>query len=80
LDCSANNLTALEVSNNTALEYLVCCDNNISILDVSCIPEILRVVNEGSESISTLNNHLVREFRIEESRIVCDQSTELIVQ
>jgi len=35
LVCSNNNLTSLDISNNTALEFLFCDDNNLSNLDVS---------------------------------------------
>ena len=38
--CSFNQLTELDVSNNTALEYLSCWDNQLSVLDVSHNPAL----------------------------------------
>ena len=35
LRCGFNNLTSLDVSNNTALDYLSCYDNQLTSLDVS---------------------------------------------
>lgn len=35
LDCSGNQLTALDVSRNTKLEYLICYGNQLSTLDIS---------------------------------------------
>ena len=35
LNCSGNQLTALDVSNNTALTWLYCYDNQLTALDVS---------------------------------------------
>jgi len=35
LDCGVNQLTSLDVSNNTALTYLVCGSNQLSSLDIS---------------------------------------------
>ena len=35
IDCRGNNLTQLDVSKNTALEYLDCSENNLTQLDVS---------------------------------------------
>ena len=35
LDCSYNNLTSLDVSQNTSLIYLFCSDNQLTSLDVS---------------------------------------------
>ena len=35
LDCQMNNLTSLDVSENTALEELECADNKLTSLDVS---------------------------------------------
>ena len=35
LDCGSNNLTTLDVSNNTVLKSLNCGDNNLTTLDVS---------------------------------------------
>ena len=38
LDCASNQLTALDVSGNTALEYLDCGNNQLTALDVSGCP------------------------------------------
>ncbi len=50
LDCSANNLTSLDVSNNTALSTLVCLDNDLDELDVSN--------NTGLEKLECSMNNL----------------------
>ena len=77
LSCYDNNLTTLDVS-NFALEFLLCWGNNISTLDISCVPELLRVVNEGSESVFTLDGYEVREFFDDESGLACDLSTTIV--
>ncbi|HOO49068.1 MAG TPA: hypothetical protein PK118_04430, partial [Saccharofermentans sp.] len=74
LNCGENNLTTLDVSNNSALEILGCCGNNISTLDISCVPELLRVVNEGSESVFTYHGYEARQFLDDESGLYCDLS------
>ncbi len=78
LNCGENNLTTLDVSNNSALEFLDCCGNNISTLDISCVPELLRVVNEGSESVFTYNGYGVRQFFVDLSGLDCDLSTTIV--
>ncbi len=78
LNCGENNLTTLDVSNNSALEILGCCGNNISTLDISCVPELLRVVNEGSESVYTYNGYEVRDFSDDGSELTCDLSTTIV--
>ena len=78
LYCYDNNLTTLDVSNNSALEILSCSGNNISTLDISCVPELLRVVNEGSESVFTYNGYEVRQFIDDESGLACDLSTTIV--
>ena len=78
LDCGSNNLTTLDVSNNSALDLLVCWRNNISTLDISCVPELLRVVNEGSESVFTYNGYEVHQFFDDGSKLACDLSTTIV--
>jgi len=78
LYCYDNNLTTLDVSNNSALEFLACCGNNISTLDISCVPELLGVMNEGSESVYTFNGYEVRQFIDDESGLACDLSTTIV--
>jgi hypothetical protein len=40
LDCSSNNLTSIDVSNNTALEIFECYENQLTTIDISNNPEI----------------------------------------
>ena len=51
LSCSENQLTSLDVSNNTALIYLDCNDNNITNLDLS--------QNTNLESLGCYSNALI---------------------
>ena len=53
LDCSNNDLTELDVSNNTALETVVCARNNISELDFSSNTSI-KVLSVGHNPLTEL--------------------------
>ena len=55
-DCSENkeNITALDVSKNPALEQLNCIDNNLTSLDVSNNPA-LKVLNCASNNLTSLD-------------------------
>ncbi|MCQ2209870.1 MAG: leucine-rich repeat domain-containing protein [Paludibacteraceae bacterium] len=50
LDCSYNQLTSLDLSSNTALEYLFCTDNQLTSLDLSN--------NTNLEELSCFDNKL----------------------
>ena len=50
LVCDGNNLTTLDVSKNTTLEYLSCAENNLATLDVS--------KNTALEGLSCYRNNL----------------------
>lgn len=54
LDCSSNNLTSLDVSNNTALEYLDCWYNQLISLDVSNNTSLV-YLNCNANQLSNLN-------------------------
>ena len=59
LDCSYNQLRALDVSNNLALKELNCCGSNngsykLSALDVSNCPALEKLNCKGNE-LSTLD-------------------------
>ena len=54
LDCWDNNLTSLDVSNNTALTVLDCVDNQITSLDVS-YNILLRGLNCAGNGLSSLD-------------------------
>jgi len=60
LHCGENNLTSLDISNNTALEVLSCYDNNLTSLDVSN-NLFLRVLhcgfNNGFTNLDVSNNN-----------------------
>ena len=54
LDCTLNELTSLDVSQNTALRYLHCSDNDLSRLDVSMLPD-LKSLDCNSNNLKTLD-------------------------
>ncbi|KPJ98604.1 MAG: hypothetical protein AMJ60_07700 [Desulfobacterales bacterium SG8_35] len=54
LDCSCNQLTALDVTNNTALKSLICAENNLSEVDVSNNPELISL-NVSLNDLTTLD-------------------------
>ena len=54
LYCDNNQLTYLDVSNNTALKYLVCYNNPLTTLDV-CNNTALTVLNCGNNQLTTLD-------------------------
>lgn len=51
LDCYNNNLTSLDVSNNTNLTRLHCADNQITQLDVSNIPSLNQVHCQNNQLV-----------------------------
>ena len=54
LDCFHNQLTSLDVSNNTALKVLYCDDNQLTTLDVSHNSSLTKLLC-GSNQFKTLN-------------------------
>ncbi|HIE73592.1 MAG TPA: hypothetical protein EYQ06_04880 [Flavobacteriales bacterium] len=58
LKCNANQLTSLDVSNNTALDHLRCYDNQLSSLDVSSNTALtdLNCYNNQLTSLDVSNN------------------------
>lgn len=54
LDCSYNELTNIDVSNNTGLLTLICCDQSLKSLNVDNCPS-LQILNAGNNQISTLD-------------------------
>lgn len=55
LNCSSNNLSTLDVSQNTALEYLDCDLNNLSTLDVSQNTALIELICEAN-NLTTLDS------------------------
>ncbi len=58
LDCDANQLTSLDVSNNTALTSLMCYDNQLTSLDVSGATDLTTLRCEVNQltSLDVTNN------------------------
>ena len=58
LDCSLNDITSLDVSNNFALTRLKCWENQLTSLDVSNCTELIELECFGNElkSLSLSNN------------------------
>lgn len=54
LDCSFNNLTSIDVSNNTLLEILNCSNNQLTSIDISNNPDIFQLECR-SNNLSTLD-------------------------
>jgi hypothetical protein len=54
LDCGYNQLTSLDISNNTALEWLICWSNQLTSLDISQ-NTALRALHCGSNPLNTLD-------------------------
>ena len=67
LSCDKNNLSSLDVSQNTVLEYLSCHDNNLSSLDVSHNTVLNYLSCDGNE----LKNLDVSQNTVLE-RLLCD--------
>ena len=55
LDCQANELSALDVSNNTALKWLYCNDNNLSELVLGNNSVLEELNCENNSSLATLD-------------------------
>lgn len=56
LNCNKNNLTALDVSNNTALEQLYCTENKLSTLDLSKNTELIQLLCSKNQLTSLDTN------------------------
>ena len=54
LDCNGNQLTALDVSTNKALENLICTDNQLSVLDVKANKALI-VLDCSKNKLTTLD-------------------------
>lgn len=54
LDCSENNLTSLDVTNNSQLNTLICLDNNISSINISSNTQLLNL-DCAQNTLSTLD-------------------------
>ena len=61
LDCSYNQLTGLNVSNNTALTSLICPSNQLTALDISSNPALKVLDCSGNQltSLNTISNTLL---------------------
>lgn len=63
LDCSDNNLSAIDLSKNTYLEQLNCADNALSKLDLNSIPELWQL-NCADNQLTALTLTLL--YRLQE--------------
>ena len=72
LRCSRNDLTELDVSNNTKLEYLACTDNQLSSLDVSHNTELMNLYCAGNQitSLDLSRNTSLVELSCNENRLL----------
>ena len=64
LDCNDNNLTSLDISNNTALTKLYCNFNSLTSLDISnnLLLTYLDFSNNGITNIDVSNHNLLTEL------------------
>jgi Leucine-rich repeat (LRR) protein len=65
LDCSSNQLTTLNITQNTNLYFFLCNLNNLTNLDITQNPllEIFYCGNNQLTTINTTNNPLLKHFR-----------------
>ena len=80
MDCDGNNLSSLDVSNNTHLLSLDCSDNNLSNLDLNNNTElsILRC-SENNIKILDVRNTSIKVHRSRQNiDFVCDDTVEII--
>lgn len=71
LNCSGNQLTELDLSNNPALIKLYCSDNKIAELDLSKNPalEVLLGNRNYLEKLNLLNNIELRKLELDSNRL-----------
>ena len=77
LDCMGNQLTVLDLSQNTNLTKLYCYDNQLTELDVSAVPAIRDAVVNGTKDDT--NSKYVRFFS-ESGTLLVDKEVTLITE
>ena len=72
LDASVDKLTSLDVSKNTALEYIFVSNNQLSFLDVSNNPnlQILDVLDNQLEGLDVTNNKDLETLFVTENNMI----------
>lgn len=71
IDCKNNNLTSLDLSNNTNLTYVYCSYNNLTSLDISSSPNLgyLYCSDNQLTSLNLTNNSSIFQFRCENNNL-----------